>query len=79
MELNRDTRKEMARLAREAQELWEDQRGVFMNAKKLLGMRVGVLVKPPSAMSGLEHTRLTGKTSDRSWLSYPGPWLQRRP
>ena len=35
MELNRDTRKEMARLAREAQELWEDQRGVFMNAKKV--------------------------------------------
>ena len=35
MELNRDTRKEMARLAREAQELWEDQRGVFLNAKKV--------------------------------------------
>ncbi len=48
MELNRDTRREMARVAREAQHLWQDQRGVFLSAKKVArnaGRRAGVAAK----------------------------------
>ena len=35
MELDRTTRREMARLAREAQELWEEQRDVLSHAKNV--------------------------------------------
>jgi ABC-type transporter Mla subunit MlaD len=35
VELDRSTRKELARLAREAQDLWEEQRDVLSHARKV--------------------------------------------
>ena len=35
MELDRSTRKELARLAHEAQDLWEEQRDVLSRAKRV--------------------------------------------